>query len=61
MIFGPIAAFFIAQNYYEAAPLKCGLVAAGVANLVIVGYVIAAFTEETPSTPISEKETKKNR
>ncbi|CUM68189.1 uncharacterized protein PRCAT00005908001 [Priceomyces carsonii] len=57
MIILPVLSFFIFQYLFESSIVSGGL-AALVANVVLIGYVIAAFVEDTSEESLQE--TKKN-
>lgn len=57
MVILPVLAFFVTQWLFSNNSIISGGVAALVANVVLIGYIIAAFTEDT-STP--EEESKKD-
>lgn len=60
MIILPILSFFISQYFFGAQnTILNGGIAAFIANVVLISFVIAAFTEDT--TVIEEKESKKDK
>ena len=52
MVILPVTTFFVSQGLFDSAILSGGL-AALAANVVLIGYIIAAFTEDT--TLLEEK------
>ncbi|KAK6457213.1 vacuolar ATPase assembly integral membrane protein VMA21 [Scheffersomyces xylosifermentans] len=61
MIIFPITTFFICQYLFSNNALISGGIAALMANVVLIGYVVAAFTEDTRSDEEIEADTKKNQ
>lgn len=59
MIIFPLSTFFIVQWLFNYNSILSGGAAALVANVVLIGYVIAAFTEDTRTEEEMEKERKK--
>lgn len=47
MIIFPIFTFFVCQYLFSNNAIISGGVSALVANIVLIGYVVAAFTEDT--------------
>lgn len=47
MIVAPIFTFFVCEWLFNRNAIISGGVAALVANVVLIGYVVAAFTEDT--------------
>ncbi|GAA5833331.1 hypothetical protein JCM5353_008537 [Sporobolomyces roseus] len=47
MILGPIGTYFLTLNYYFRDPTPAAISAALVANLVLVGFVVVAFMEDS--------------
>lgn len=47
MLVAPLALFFILQNVFGASLVVSGGVAAAVANVVLIAFIVAAFKEET--------------
>lgn len=47
MIIFPLSTFFIVQWLFNYNSILSGGAAALVANMVLIGYVVAAFTEDT--------------
>ncbi|ODV82384.1 uncharacterized protein CANTADRAFT_24920 [Suhomyces tanzawaensis NRRL Y-17324] len=60
MIVAPITTFFVVQYISGNNAIISGGIAALVANVVLIGYVVAAFTEQTSSEEVLE-ESKKDR
>lgn len=58
MVILPLSTFFGVHNYTNNNILSGGL-AAAVANIVLFGYVVAAFREDTE--PLSSEENKKEK
>ncbi|RKP29044.1 hypothetical protein METBISCDRAFT_19603 [Metschnikowia bicuspidata] len=56
MVFLPLITFFTCQ-YLFSSPLLSGGAAAAAANVVLIAYIVAAFSESTPK----EDELKKNQ
>lgn len=56
MIIAPVTCFFILQNVFNWGSIVSGGTAALVANIVLIGYVVAAFMEDTEE--MKEKKTK---
>uniref|UniRef100_A0A060T0J9 ARAD1C16896p n=1 Tax=Blastobotrys adeninivorans TaxID=409370 RepID=A0A060T0J9_BLAAD len=56
MIIAPVSCFFILQNVFNWGSIVSGGTAALVANIVLIGYVVAAFMEDTEE--MKEKKTK---
>lgn len=54
MVLGPLSAFFLAQAAFEGNAIWSGGIAALVANIVLICYIVVAFTEDT-----GEKKTEK--
>ncbi|ODQ63337.1 vacuolar ATPase assembly integral membrane protein VMA21 [Nadsonia fulvescens var. elongata DSM 6958] len=46
MIITPILSFFLTQYLFNASSIVSGGIAAFVANLVLIGYIVVAFMEE---------------
>ncbi|KAK6197500.1 vacuolar ATPase assembly integral membrane protein VMA21 [Scheffersomyces amazonensis] len=62
MIVFPITTFFIVQYLFGNNAILSGGAAAAVANIVLIGYVVAAFMEDTSNTEVDDKgESKKSR
>ena len=59
MIIAPLATFFIVQNLFHGNAIYSGGAAALVANIVLIGYVVAAFTEDLGE--LKEKDSKKTQ
>ncbi|CAK7896237.1 vacuolar ATPase assembly integral membrane protein Vma21p [[Candida] anglica] len=47
MIAFPLVAFFLCQYLFNNNAIVSGGIAALIANVVLIGYVVAAFTEDT--------------
>ncbi|GAA6060501.1 hypothetical protein JCM10212_005582 [Sporobolomyces blumeae] len=47
MIVGPIGTYFVTLNYYFRDPTPSAITAAVVANLVLAGFVVVAFLEDS--------------
>ncbi|CDO56390.1 similar to Saccharomyces cerevisiae YGR105W VMA21 Integral membrane protein that is required for vacuolar H-ATPase (V-ATPase) function [Geotrichum candidum] len=58
MILAPLTTFFIVQYLSSGNAIVSGGIAALVANIVLIGYVIAAFTEDTSYAEPSIEEKK---
>ncbi|QLG71572.1 hypothetical protein HG535_0B06160 [Zygotorulaspora mrakii] len=58
MVIFPLSTFFVMHNYTNNNILSGGL-AAGAANLVLIGYIVAAFLEDSDSSP--KKDGKKEK
>lgn len=54
MIIFPVFAFFVVQ-YLSDNALVSGGIAALAANVVLIGYVVAAFTEDTAALEKKEQ------
>ncbi|KSA00335.1 Vacuolar ATPase assembly integral membrane protein VMA21 [Debaryomyces fabryi] len=59
MIIFPVVTFFVCQYLFSNNAIISGGVSALVANIVLIGYVVAAFMEDT--TEHEPEETKKSR
>lgn len=59
MIIFPIVTFFLCQYLFNNNALISGGVAALMANVVLIGYVIVAFMEDTRTPQEIEQESKK--
>lgn len=57
MIISPLLTFFIVQNLFGGNAIYSGGAAALVANVVLISYLVVAFTEELPKDekPLKEK------
>lgn len=60
MIIFPLVTFFVVQHLFDGNAIISGGTAALVANVVLIGYVVAAFTEDTSSGEL-EPELKKTQ
>ncbi|ABN66181.2 predicted protein [Scheffersomyces stipitis CBS 6054] len=60
MIIFPIFTFFVCQYLFSNNALISGGIAALMANVVLIGYVVVAFTEDTSSLADEKVETKKD-
>ncbi|KAK9328563.1 hypothetical protein V1520DRAFT_345787 [Lipomyces starkeyi] len=66
MVTAPLSSFYISLNYIFGGNRQwAGLVAALVANVVVIGYVMFAWNEDgmlnKGSTPDDDEETKKSK
>ncbi|KAK6465461.1 vacuolar ATPase assembly integral membrane protein VMA21 [Scheffersomyces coipomensis] len=61
MIIFPIFTFFVVQYLFNNNAILSGGIAAGVANVVLIGYIVAAFLEPTDDSVDENGETKKDR
>ncbi|CCE86195.1 Piso0_005851 [Millerozyma farinosa CBS 7064] len=58
MVIAPLLVFFISQNLFHSSSIVSGGLAALTANIVLIGYVVVAFTEDIPkSDATSNKKT----
>ncbi|VVT50261.1 uncharacterized protein SAPINGB_P002681 [Magnusiomyces paraingens] len=48
MVIAPVASFFIVQKVFNASAIVSGGFAALVANIVLIGYVVEAYSEDLP-------------
>lgn len=55
MVFAPLITFFLTQYLTQSSLISGGL-AAAVANIVLVGYIVVAFTEDVKVEKIDEKD-----
>ncbi|CEP24947.1 unnamed protein product [Cyberlindnera jadinii] len=56
MVFFPLITFFTTQYLFDHNALLSGGLAALAANLVLVGYLIAAFSEDVPLEPTKKED-----
>lgn len=59
MVFLPLLTFFIV-NYYVENTLVSGGLAAAMANIVLIAYIVVAFSEDTTVPEGSVEEKKKD-
>ncbi|KAG7666416.1 VMA21 [[Candida] subhashii] len=59
MIILPIVTFFLCQYLFNNNSIVSGGVAALMANVVLIGYVVVAFMEDTRTPEEIEQESKK--
>ncbi|KAH3687011.1 hypothetical protein WICPIJ_002005 [Wickerhamomyces pijperi] len=58
MVFAPLVTFFVTQYITQSAIISGGL-AAAIANVVLIGYIVVAFNEDVKVEPIDNKEGEK--
>ncbi|KAH3663425.1 hypothetical protein WICMUC_005951 [Wickerhamomyces mucosus] len=58
MVFAPLITFFLTQ-YVSGSSIISGGLAAAVANIVLVGYIVVAFNEDVKLEKTDEKEGEK--
>lgn len=59
MVVLPLSSFFVCQTFVTDNAVVCGGTAAILANVVLIGYIVTAFTEE--SVVDEKEELKKTR
>ncbi|ODV68058.1 vacuolar ATPase assembly integral membrane protein VMA21 [Hyphopichia burtonii NRRL Y-1933] len=61
MVIFPVLSFFVCQWLFNNNAIISGGVAALVANIVLIGYIVAAFTEDTTKYDSEKPESKKSQ
>lgn len=61
MVILPVLTFFICKYAFNANDVISGGIAALMANIVLVGYIVVAFSEDSSSEENEKGESRKSR